>query len=144
MVRLCDLKSIPLNLINSLHTRSGAVIKVKPLDKPDLERIIFTQQFSLRYVVFRKPKSSYKSSSDMLLFKFPTSKVFNVFWILCYFVFEGLFEKFHTRIAVNFDKCCVRVKNVVVYVNFVDFVVAVVEYLAFVISPVFSLDFSLM
>ena len=82
MARLCDLKSIPFNLINSVHTWSGAVIKAKPLDKPDLERTTFTQQFSLRYVIFRKPKGSCKSSYDMLLFKFPTYKVFNVFWEL--------------------------------------------------------------
>ena len=64
--------------------------------------------------------------------------------ILCYFVFEGSFEKFHVQIAVNFDKCRVRVKNVFVYVDFVDFVVVVVEHLTFVFSPVFSLDFLLM
>ena len=35
-------------------------------------------------------------------------------------------------------------KNVVVYVDFVDFVVTVVVYLTFVIPPIFSLDFLLM
>ena len=146
MVRRCDLKPIPFNLINSVRTSSGAVIKAKPLDKLNLERTIFTQQFSLRYVVFCKPKSSYKSSSDMLLFKFPTYNIFNVLWELdfCYFVFEGLFEKIHAQIVVDFDKCCVGVKNIVVYVDFVDFLIVVVEHLTFVTSPVFSLDFSLM
>ena len=91
MVRRCDLKSIPFNLINSVHTWSGAVIKAKPLNKPDLEGTISTLPFSLWYVVFRKSKSSSKkSSSDMFLFRFPTHKVFNVFWeldslILCYY-----------------------------------------------------------
>ena len=80
MVRRCDLKPIPFNLINSVHTSSGVVIKAKPLDKLNLERTIFTKQFSLRYVVFCKPKSSYKSSSDMLLFKFPT---YNIFLMYC-------------------------------------------------------------
>ena len=60
----------------------GAVIKTKPLAKPDSERTIFTHKFSLRYVVFRQPKSSYKSSSNMFLFEFPTYKFFNVFWEL--------------------------------------------------------------
>ena len=64
--------------------------------------------------------------------------------ILCYFVFEGSFEKFHAQIVVDFDKCCVRVKNVVVYVDFVDFVVTVVVYLTSVIPPILSLDFLLM
>ena len=82
IVRRCDLKSIPFNLINSEHTWSVAVIKVKPLSKSDLERTIFKQQFSLRYVVFHKPRSSGKSSFNMLLFKFPTYKIFNVFWEL--------------------------------------------------------------
>ena len=48
---------------------------------------------------------------------------------------------------VNFDKCCIREKNVLAYVNFADFVVNVVEHLTSVITPVFSvfsLDFSLM
>ena len=87
MVRRCDVKSIQFNLIGSVHTWSSAVIEEKPPDKPDLERAIFTQQFSLSYVIFRKPKSSYKSSSDMFLFKFPTYKVFNVFWDLDYLLF---------------------------------------------------------
>ena len=87
MVRRCDLKSFPFNLISSVHKWSGAVIKAKPLDKPDLERKIFTQQFYLRYVAYCRPKSSYKSSSDMFLFKFPTCKVFNVFWELDSFLF---------------------------------------------------------
>ena len=66
MVRRCDLKSIPFDLISSVHTWSGAVTKAKPLDKPDLERTIFTQQFYLRYVVLRKPKSSYKSHIKLI------------------------------------------------------------------------------
>ena len=86
MVRRCDVKSLQFNLIGSVHT-SSAVIEEKPPDKHDLERAIFTQQFSLSYVIFRKPKSSYKSSSDMFLFKFPTYKVFNVFWDLDYLLF---------------------------------------------------------
>ena len=62
--------------------------------------------------------------------------------ILCYFVFERLFEKFHAEIVVDFDKCCDRAKKVVLCNDFVDFVVVVVvEHLTFVISPVFSLDF---
>ena len=52
MVRRCDLKSIPFNLINFVRTWSGAVIKAKPLVKLDLERTIFMQQFSLKYVVW--------------------------------------------------------------------------------------------
>ena len=44
---------------------------------------------------------------------------------------------------VDFDQRCVRLKNVVVYVDFVDIVV-VMERKTFVISPVFSLDFLLM
>ena len=59
-------------------------------------------------------------------------------------MFERSFEKFHAQIAVDFDKRCVRAKNVVVRVDFVDFVVVVVEHLTFIISLVFSLDFSLM
>ena len=57
-------------------------------------------------------------------------------------MFEGFFEKIHAQIVVDFDKCCVGVKNIVVYVDFVDFLIVVVEHLTFVTSPVFSLDFS--
>ena len=64
--------------------------------------------------------------------------------ILCYSVFERSFEKFHAQNVVNFDKRCVRVKNVLVYVDFVHIVAVAVEHLTFVISPVFFLDFSLM
>ena len=56
-------------------------------------------------------------------------------------MFERLFEKFHAQIVVAFDKCCIREKNVVVCIDFVDFVVVVVEHLTFVISRVFSLIF---
>ena len=57
---------------------------------------------------------------------------------------EGSFEKYHAQIVTDFDKCCVCVQNVVVYVDFVDFVVAVVKHLSFVIISVFSLGSSLM
>ena len=63
--------------------------------------------------------------------------------ILYYFVFERSFEKFLAQNVVDFDKCYVRVKNVVVYVDFADIVVVVVEHLTFVISPMFFLDFPL-
>ena len=59
-------------------------------------------------------------------------------------MFEGSFEKCHAQIVIDFDKCCVCVKNVVVSVDFVDFVVAVVKHLSFVIISVFSLGSSLM
>ena len=59
-------------------------------------------------------------------------------------MFERSFEKFLAQNVVDFDKCYVRVKNVVVYVDFVDIVVVVVEHLTFVISPMFFLDFPLM
>ena len=49
--------------------------------------------------------------------------------ILFYFVFERSFEKFHVQNVVNFDKRCVRVKNVLVYVDFVDIVAVAVEFL---------------
>ena len=54
-------------------------------------------------------------------------------------MFEGSFERFHAQIVVDFEKCCVRVKNVAIYVDFVDFFV-VVEHLIFVISLAFSLE----
>ena len=59
----------------------------KPLDKPNLENTIFTKQVPLGYVVLHKPKSSYKSSSDVFLFQFPTKKVFffSGNYILCCF-----------------------------------------------------------
>ena len=50
---------------------------------------------------------------------------------------------FYAQIVVYFDKFCICAKNVVARADFVDFAV-VVEHLAFVIIPVFSLDFSLM
>ena len=59
-------------------------------------------------------------------------------------MFERSFEKFHAHNVIDFDKRCVRVKNVVVYTDFVDIVVVIVEHLTFVISPVFFLDFPLM
>ena len=65
-------------------------------------------------------------------------------WILCYFVFERSFEKFHAQNVVDFDKRCICVKNVVVYLDCVDIVVAIVEHLTFVISLVCFLDFLLM
>ena len=58
-------------------------------------------------------------------------------------MFERSYEKFHAHNVVDFDKRCVRVKNVV-YADFVDTVVVIVEHLTFVISPVFFLDFPLM
>ena len=51
-------------------------------------------------------------------------------------------KNFMLEFVIDLDKSCVNVKNVVVYVDFVDFVV-VVEHLTFTFSPVFSLDFSL-
>ena len=59
-------------------------------------------------------------------------------------MFERLFEKFHAHNVIDFDKRCVRVKNVVVYVDFVDIIVVIVEHSTFVISSVFFLDFPLM
>ena len=58
-------------------------------------------------------------------------------------MFERSFEKFQAHNVVDFDKRCVHVKNVV-YADFVDIVVVIVEHLTFVISPVFFLDFPLM
>ena len=43
-------------------------------------------------------------------------------------MFKCSFEQFHAQLVVEFEKCCVRMKNVVVYVDFVDFFVVVVEH----------------
>ena len=84
---------------------------------------------------FQNPKWSCKSSSDVFLVKFPSSKV-NFFWKLdsLLFVVWRLIEKFHAQIVTELYRCYVHVKNVVV---------VVVEYFSFLFSLVFSPDFSL-
>ena len=65
-------------------------------------------------------------------------------YIFCCFVIWCLTEKFHAQIIVELGKCCIHVKNVVVFVVFVDFVVfVVVKHFSLVFSLVFSLNFSL-